>query len=60
MYKGPDMASFAIEPQSESQQQNTKEIDEIKQFVNSRFATASEGTWRIMGFDVHGREPSIQ
>ena len=20
----------------------------------------SEGYWRIMGFDVHGREPSIQ
>ena len=60
VYKGPYIASVAIELQDVSQQENPKEIDEINKYVKSRFMTASEGYWRIMGFDVHGREPSIQ
>ena len=61
VYKGPDMASVAIEAESsESQQAKSKEVDEINKYLNCRFMTASEGYWRILGFDVHGREPSIQ
>ena len=52
MYKGPDMASMAIEVEDKK--------DEIKKFVNSRFITASECMWRFFGFDVHGHDPSIQ
>ena len=46
------MASIAIEVGDKR--------DEIKRFVNSRFITASECMWRFLGFDVHGRDPSIQ
>ena len=35
-------------------------MDEIDKFMNSRFVTASEAFWRICGFDVQGRDPSIQ
>ena len=59
-YNGPEMASVAIAVDGTAQQQNAKETDEIRKYVNLRFLTASEGYWRIMGFDVHGREPSIQ
>ena len=59
VYKGPDMASVAMEVQDESQQ-NPKKVDEIIIYVNSKFMTASVEYWRIMGFDVHGRDPSIQ
>ena len=55
VYKGPDMASVAIDCETQP-----KEVDEIKKYVNTRFMTGSEGYWRIMGFDVHGRELSIQ
>ena len=35
-------------------------VDEIRKFVNSRFITASEAMWRMLSFDVHGRDLSIQ
>ena len=57
MYKGPDMASVAMELDNGNEEGN---IDEIKKFVTSRFITSSEGCWRIFLFDTHGRDPSIQ
>ena len=54
------MASVAIEPQSETQQEKTMELDEINKYINCSFVTGSEGCWGIMGVDVHGREPNIQ
>ena len=52
------MASIAI--QSENSDGNEEKVDEIDKFVNSRFVTTSESYWRICGFDMHGRNPSIQ
>ena len=53
------MASVALE--SGCRKEGTvKKGDEIEKFVNSRFITTSESFWRICGFDVHGRDPSIQ
>ena len=52
------MASVAIE--SYTDEGREKKVDEIDKFVNSRFITATEAYWRICGFDVHGRDPSIQ
>ena len=37
-----------------------KNVDEIDNIVNSQFVTATDSFWRICGFDVHGRDPSIQ
>ena len=56
VYKGPDMASVAMESDSGNKEGN---IDEIKKFVTSRFITSSEGCWRMFPFDTHGRDPSI-
>ena len=58
VYKGPDMASVAVE--SEVQVPKEKNTDEINKFVNARFVTASEACWQIMSFPVHGRDQSIQ
>ena len=52
VYKGPDMASVALEP--------SEKRDEIKKFVNSRFIMASESMWRFFKVNVHGRDPSVQ
>ena len=52
VYKGPDMASIAVEKDQKN--------DEIKKFVNSWFITASECMWRFFGFDIHGQSPSVQ
>ena len=56
VYKGPDMASVRMESSNGTEGC----YDEIQKYVNSRFVTASEACWRIMSFDVHGRDPSIQ
>ena len=58
-HKGPDMASVAIELEGNNEQSD-KKVNEIDKFVNSRFVTTLEAFWRICGFDVHGRDPSIQ
>ena len=65
VYKGPDMASVAVESVNESESQEggvfqKKQMDEIIRYVNSRFISSSESFWRICSFDVHGRELSIQ
>ena len=59
VYKGSDMASVAVQPAGNNIRSDKKH-DEIDQFVNSRFIIASESYWRICGFDVHGRDPSVQ
>ena len=59
VYKGSDMTSVAVQSES-TNNGSEKSMDEIHNFVTSRSVTASEAFWRICGFDVHGRDPSIQ
>ena len=65
MYKGPDMASIQVvqsqgDPVDLSLDTQQQEQDEIKKFMNLQFITASESYCHVSGYDVHGREPSIQ
>ena len=34
--------------------------DEIKEYVDGRYVSASEAAWRLLGFDLHGITPSVQ
>ncbi len=34
--------------------------DEIKQYMNCRFVSASEAIWRIFGFFIHEHHPSVE
>lgn len=36
-----------------------KIFDEVKHYLDGRNVCASEATWRILGFDVHSRWPSV-
>nr|GEX31363.1 uncharacterized protein [Tanacetum cinerariifolium] len=49
--KGPDRVSTTIDG---------KEVDEIKDFLNYTYLSACETTWRIYGFKIHYRTPSIE
>lgn len=51
--KGPDYASFAV-------MNDTGNIDEITNFQTGRYINSNEAVWKIFGFDIHGRHPSIQ
>ncbi|XP_074342114.1 uncharacterized protein LOC141679536 [Apium graveolens] len=35
-------------------------LDEIKQYLDGRYVCASEASWRIFGFDIHSRWPSVE
>lgn len=37
-----------------------KSVDEIKHYLDGRYVCASEAAWRILGFDIHYRFPSVE
>ncbi|GKC11606.1 ATP-dependent DNA helicase RRM3-like protein, partial [Tanacetum coccineum] len=49
--KGPDRVSATIDGE---------EVDEIKDYLNCRYLSACEAAWRIYGFDIHYRTPSVE
>nr|GEX09990.1 uncharacterized protein [Tanacetum cinerariifolium] len=49
--KGPDRVSATVDGE---------EVDEIKDFLNCRYLSACEAAWRIYGFEIHYRTPSIE
>ena len=53
VYKGHDRASIQLESES------GEHVDEIKQYIDCRYVSASESYWRIAGFKLHGQFPSI-
>ncbi|GJY82215.1 putative PIF1 DNA helicase/replication protein A1-like protein [Tanacetum coccineum] len=49
--KGPDRVSATVDGE---------EVDEIKDYLNCRYVSASEAAWRIYGFDIHYRTPAVE
>lgn len=37
-----------------------KSQDEVKHYLDGRYVCASEAAWRILGFDIHYRFPSVE
>jgi len=59
--KGSDKIGAVIEPaevQASSSQHNR--LDEIKQYLNCRYVSASEACWRIFSYSIHGRKPVVE
>lgn len=51
---GPDRAYFRISAQTEGEQ-----IDEIEEYWNGRYHSATEATWRILGFSISKKSPAV-
>ena len=49
MNKGSDQATFALE----------NERDEVKLYESGRYISSSEAVWRILGFPIHERFPTV-
>ena len=50
MFKGPDRTLFTV---------NTETVDEIHEYVQGRYLSASEAAWRILQFDLTTKEPPV-
>ncbi|XP_074356396.1 uncharacterized protein LOC141696109 [Apium graveolens] len=63
--KGHDTATILLrEKSNKSGSEQTarfmKNLDEVNNFLNGRYVYASEASWRIFGFDIHHRSPSVE
>jgi hypothetical protein len=57
IYKGHDRASVAV--READKEDNEGNIDGIKQYRDARWVTPTEALWRIYGFDISDRSPSV-
>ncbi|GKA33004.1 DNA helicase [Tanacetum coccineum] len=60
--RGPDriLAKISNSEASTSAVGTTKQIDEIRNYVDCRFICPFESCWRIFDFPIHCREPAVQ
>ncbi len=52
VYKGHDKVSFGF-----SKNDNEDKVDEIQNYLDARFVSASEAAWRILKFPMSGQFP---
>ena len=55
-------AVLELEPQEDRRQHDniTNNQDEIKAYLDCRYLSAYEASWRLFEFDIHHREPAVQ
>lgn len=56
IHKGPDHTHYNIRHESSADEDA---IDEIEDYWNARYLSAGEAMWRILGFNVTGKEPAV-
>jgi hypothetical protein len=58
VYKGHDRATVEIKKNAQSQE-HVKAIDEIRLYLDARYVSASEATWRLFHYRLHDRMPNV-
>ncbi|XP_050915005.1 uncharacterized protein LOC127129950 [Lathyrus oleraceus] len=58
--KGYDRITAAIVPNDDGTSNQPQNIDEIKQYIDCRYVSPSEASWRIFSFPIHGRKPAVE
>nr|XP_043639303.1 uncharacterized protein LOC122610374 [Erigeron canadensis] len=60
--KGPDRIQAAfVQPGKEKGKKKTDEDrDEIGEYYNCRYLSACEAAWRLFGYEIHYRTPSVE
>lgn len=53
LYKGPDRAKLRVLDETDNS------VDEISDYINARYVSSSEAAWRIFGYNINVREPSV-
>lgn len=44
----------------DNEQTFVREVDEVKSYLDCRYVSACEATWRIFKFDIQYRKPSFE
>jgi len=57
IHKGYDRITARVVPCNLNQE---VEIDEIKQYLDCRYVSPSEASWRMFSFPIHGRRPAVE
>jgi hypothetical protein len=64
VYKGPDRATveiaFAAAQNGGEEAGHNEQVDEIKQYLDARYVSTSEGAWRLFKTPMHDRSPAIE
>ncbi|PIA31358.1 hypothetical protein AQUCO_05000027v1 [Aquilegia coerulea] len=64
VHKGHDKSTIVIEENAVSNEsqdtQEVREVDEIKNYLDCRYISASKASWRIFEFETHYRNPSVE
>ncbi|XP_074371063.1 uncharacterized protein LOC141712141 [Apium graveolens] len=60
--KGHDIATMMIQRKKglPLNLEKGKTIDEVRHFLDGRYVCASEASWRLLGYDIHYRYPSVE
>lgn len=62
--KGHDCANISFRVNNTSQSIATINqpvcVDEIAEYMKSRYLSACEASWRLFGFEIHARTPSVE
>lgn len=63
--KGHNTASMLLRKKRDvngdaSQPLQARSRDEIKNYIDGRYICAAEASWRLLGFDIHYRHPSVE
>ena len=57
--KGQDKITAAL-CRTSGENGDERDVDEIQEYYNCRYVSTSEASWRILGFDIHHRTPSVE
>jgi hypothetical protein len=58
VYKGHDRAALEVS-RADGEAIQEQDVDEIKQFLDSRYISCSEVAWRIFRFPIHAENPNV-
>jgi hypothetical protein len=58
--KGYDRITATITRSQQNNQQPMQELDEVKQYLDCRYISPCEASWRILSFPIHARKPAVE
>jgi hypothetical protein len=49
-----------LKKEEPTQSKNTRDIDEIREYLDCRYICEQDALWRLLGFDIHYHWPPVE